>query len=192
MNKKTTKSQLLLDAGLEIFVEKGFEKATIDDIVLKAGCGKGTFYRYFNNKEDLFETLDQNFLKQMGDALKKNCSDSMAPREYLLTSIKTFIEVFSKNDKIGLVRFERDFRLTVEERKRSSEKILKNLSFIGAYFEKARASGKIRNHNPEAILITLIGTAHFFLFREFKLGIPCSQSEIENATDVIYYGVEPE
>ncbi len=181
-----------MDAGLEIFVEKGFEKATIDDIVAKASCGKGTFYRYFSNKEDLFEALDQNFLKQMGDTLKKNCKKTMSPREYLLTSMKTFLEVFSKNDKIGLVRFERDFRLTTEERKRSAEKILKNLSFIGAYLEKAKASKKIRNLNTNTILITLIGTAHFFLFREFKLGIPYSTSEIENATDVIYYGVEPE
>lgn len=54
MAKKKTKREQLLEAGIEVFVEKGFEKATIDEIVIRAGCGKGTFYRYFSQKEALF------------------------------------------------------------------------------------------------------------------------------------------
>ena len=41
MKEKTTKRDMLLEAGLSIFYEKGFEKATIDEIVLRAECGKG-------------------------------------------------------------------------------------------------------------------------------------------------------
>lgn len=191
MAKKKTKREQLLEAGIEVFVEKGFEKATIDEIVIRAGCGKGTFYRYFSQKEALFEALDENFLKSMSEALKKNLKDSLNPKEYLHVGLETFIKVFTQNNKVGLIRFERDFRLNSEERHQSSRKILKNFFYMKDYLDKAIEQGKIRKTNSEAILITLIGTAHFFLFRDFKLGLPHTPQEIKDTIDVLYYGVKP-
>ena len=57
MSKRKTKRELLLEAGLDLFCEKGFEKTTIDDIIARADCGKGTFYRYFDNKDSLYSEL---------------------------------------------------------------------------------------------------------------------------------------
>ena len=93
---------------------------------------------------------------------------------------------------IGMVRFERDFRLTSEQRLESSRKIIKKLFFISNYLGKAREAGKIRNFNGETIAQTLIGAAHFLMFREFKLNIPYTQQEIEETVDILYFGVRPE
>ncbi|KUO75254.1 MAG: hypothetical protein APF77_22320 [Clostridia bacterium BRH_c25] len=46
-----------LDAALEIFYEKGYEKTTINDILAKVGVTKGSFYYYFKSKEDIFKEL---------------------------------------------------------------------------------------------------------------------------------------
>lgn len=191
MSKRKTKRDQLLEAGIEVFAEKGFEKSTIDDIVLKTGCGKGTFYRYFSNKDDLFQALDEKFLNEMNRALKANLKDSLEPREYLLNCIETFLQVFTRNNQIGLVRFERDFRLAADQRFESSQKILANFLFMKEYFHKAIKKGKLRKVNPEAILVALIGSAHFFLFRDFKLGIPYTQDEIADTIEIIFSGVKP-
>jgi AcrR family transcriptional regulator len=45
---------LLLDAAEEVFAEKGFTSATLDDIAHAAGYTKGAIYKHFPAKEDLF------------------------------------------------------------------------------------------------------------------------------------------
>lgn len=45
----------LIDAALDVFSERGFAGARLDDIARRAGVTKGTVYLYFSSKEDLFE-----------------------------------------------------------------------------------------------------------------------------------------
>lgn len=51
------KRDQILDGALGIFLEKGFDAASMNDICRAAGVSKGTLYVYFDGKEDLFETL---------------------------------------------------------------------------------------------------------------------------------------
>jgi AcrR family transcriptional regulator len=43
----------ILDAASEVFTEKGFQKARMDDIVEKSGLSKGALYWYFKSKDDI-------------------------------------------------------------------------------------------------------------------------------------------
>ncbi|WP_338863674.1 helix-turn-helix domain-containing protein [Myxococcus stipitatus] len=47
----------LEDAALRLFVERGLDAVTIDDITQAAGVAKGTFYRYFDDKAALVDAL---------------------------------------------------------------------------------------------------------------------------------------
>src|SRR4051794_12198344 len=51
------KNKDLQAAALELFLRKGIEGTTIDDIVERAGVAKGSFYRYFNDKDALARAL---------------------------------------------------------------------------------------------------------------------------------------
>src|SRR5256884_4276727 len=55
----------LLDAGVEIFAQRGFHAARVDDIVKLAKTWHGTFYLYFSNKEELFRALAQEVAGEM-------------------------------------------------------------------------------------------------------------------------------
>lgn len=54
---KEKKRNYLLEAAYELFITIGFADTTITQIAKKAGVGKGTFYLYFKNKEDIRKTL---------------------------------------------------------------------------------------------------------------------------------------
>lgn len=51
------RKQEFLDAALEVFTEKGYESATINDILAKVKVTKGSFYYYFKSKEDVLNEL---------------------------------------------------------------------------------------------------------------------------------------
>ncbi len=47
----------LLDCAQALFFERGYERATISDIIDKAGVSKGGFYHHFSSKEEMLEAL---------------------------------------------------------------------------------------------------------------------------------------
>ena len=49
--------QDLIEAGLSLFLERGIEAVTIDEVAREAGMAKGNFYRYFRDKADLVEAV---------------------------------------------------------------------------------------------------------------------------------------
>jgi len=51
------KKQRIFDAALEVFTERGFEQATMDEIAAASDVAKGTLYLYFKSKEDLLDQL---------------------------------------------------------------------------------------------------------------------------------------
>jgi AcrR family transcriptional regulator len=60
---KAVKRQLILDAALSEFYEKGFTAARMDDIATRCDLSKGTVYLYFSSKEDLFNGLIETIAK---------------------------------------------------------------------------------------------------------------------------------
>ena len=53
----SAKRQQILDGARKVFLEHGFDGASVNDIVRETGVSKGTLYAYFPSKERLFETL---------------------------------------------------------------------------------------------------------------------------------------
>jgi TetR/AcrR family transcriptional regulator len=51
---RSSKMESIFQASIDIFSEKGFEKATMDEIAARANVAKGTIYYHFKSKEELF------------------------------------------------------------------------------------------------------------------------------------------
>ena len=52
----------IAEKAIEVFAEKGFEKATIQDIAQKAAIAKGSVYQYFETKQDILVKITHDFL----------------------------------------------------------------------------------------------------------------------------------
>lgn len=61
--------QLLLDAGAKVLPAHGYAAARVDDIVAVAGVSHGSFYRYFENKDDFFRVLAEGASLRMIELL---------------------------------------------------------------------------------------------------------------------------
>lgn len=60
--RKQARPQELLDAALDLFVEKGFSATRIEQVAARAGVSKGTLYLYYPSKEELLKAVIAHYL----------------------------------------------------------------------------------------------------------------------------------
>jgi AcrR family transcriptional regulator len=51
----------ILHSAMELFLEKGYHKTTMKEIMAATGLSKGAIYHYFSSKEEIFVAIIQNF-----------------------------------------------------------------------------------------------------------------------------------
>ena len=66
LNKKHNKENLIISAR-QVFAQKGFENASVREIVLNAKLGSGTFYNYFEDKFDIFLIINGRLVNEFSD-----------------------------------------------------------------------------------------------------------------------------
>ena len=80
----TAKRQQIMDGARAVFLEKGFDGASINDIVRRAGVSKGTVYAYFASKEILFERMILEDRREQSEQLfDLACAPGKSPVEIL-------------------------------------------------------------------------------------------------------------
>ncbi|MBA3992233.1 MAG: TetR family transcriptional regulator [Cyanobacteria bacterium DS2.3.42] len=83
LTKQDTR-QLLIEAGAEVMIEKGYTNSGIQEVLSKVGVPKGSFYHYFQSKEDfalaIIEEFDREFMAFLLPILNDK---SLSPKERL-------------------------------------------------------------------------------------------------------------
>lgn len=64
-NPKPPMRESLVAAAFQLFLERGYEQTTVDDIVALAGVGRRSFFRYFPSKEDVVFPDHEGCLAEM-------------------------------------------------------------------------------------------------------------------------------
>jgi AcrR family transcriptional regulator len=72
--KRAQQRQRILDAARTVFFRDGFMVANLDEVAQRAGVAKGTLYRYFENKAELYVAL----LSANGDAFARKMRETIA------------------------------------------------------------------------------------------------------------------
>jgi AcrR family transcriptional regulator len=92
----------ILDSSKKIFSEKGYYETYVEEVIKEAKVGKGTFYRYFKNKEDLFISLLIKFLNEWEEFASIDMSEFKAENinELLKTLILKSFMFFQENEEL--------------------------------------------------------------------------------------------
>lgn len=67
--------ELLLQAGMELFLERGYSATGLQDILERAGVPKGSFYHYFGSKEEFGLAMLDRYATQALGVLEQHLSD---------------------------------------------------------------------------------------------------------------------
>ncbi|MBQ7077194.1 MAG: TetR/AcrR family transcriptional regulator [Lachnospiraceae bacterium] len=101
MLKKLTSEQqeCIIEAGIEEFADRGFEKASIKNIAKNAGISVGVLYKYYKNKDDFFNACLEESLKVLIGKLEEFLEGDMTPRERVKKIFTAVIEFSHEHPK---------------------------------------------------------------------------------------------
>jgi AcrR family transcriptional regulator len=77
------KEETILEAAARVFSGRPFHEVLIEEIATAAGVGKGTIYRYFETKEDLYFAAILHSFDELSDALAESLAQETSPRRRL-------------------------------------------------------------------------------------------------------------
>jgi len=101
--KASLRRNQILECAKDIFSHKGYYKTHVEDVLREAGIGKGTFYQYFRNKEDLFIALLVRFLDDWEKAVLTTATTGLAKeniQDYYKALIKRSLQFFHDNEAL--------------------------------------------------------------------------------------------
>lgn len=94
-DSKTIKREAILRHATEIFAECGFRGTDVQDIANRAEVGKGTVYRYFGSKEDLFWAVIDEMDNQFEESLLSGIDQIESTIEIVRVTGMRFVQFFN-------------------------------------------------------------------------------------------------
>jgi AcrR family transcriptional regulator len=82
-------AEKLLDAACEAFVEHGVARASMGDIARRAGCARGTLYRYFSSRDALNLAYVEHWASIIGARVRAQVAEIEDPKERLVEGIQS-------------------------------------------------------------------------------------------------------
>ncbi len=90
----------ILDAATAVFSKRGFSVADVQEIADKAGVGKGTVYRYFPSKEDLFLAAVDHGMRNLKTAVDAAAATAKQPLERIAEGVRAYLTFFDEHPEI--------------------------------------------------------------------------------------------
>jgi AcrR family transcriptional regulator len=93
--EKERRKQQITVAAKKVFSDKGFNRATMDDIANEAELSPGTLYLYFKNKEELYASLSVRILQYLQIRVDQIVKEpNMHPEQKLDTLVEAMFDVY--------------------------------------------------------------------------------------------------
>ncbi|MZP29690.1 TetR family transcriptional regulator [Heliobacterium undosum] len=91
------KVEQIFQGAVDIFAEKGFDRATMDEVAERSGVAKGTLYYHFDGKEDLIAYLMEEGTERLSQYVRDAVAGSDDPTEQLRRAIHALVRFFDQN-----------------------------------------------------------------------------------------------
>jgi AcrR family transcriptional regulator len=147
-------------AALDVFAQKGFAAARLDEIARRAGVSKGTLYLYFKDKEDLFRAVVRDTVAPNIEVIRASLAGAeMTFAEVIRLFLPRFAEITGRVP-VGAVA-----KMVIGESRNFPElaKVWhdhvasKAIGMIAELIERAQARGEVRPGDPRLHAFTLMG-----------------------------------
>ena len=205
-SKKEIRKREILGVALKEFSEKGYDKAVLEDIALKAGVAKGTIYLYYKDKKDLFNHSILFIIDKFVEIIENIVESNLSPIDKIKSVIRDQVKYFVDNKHLfNLFQMAFQEKLIEKDGLTYSEIIDKGLMIDNLQrkiVEEARKLGAIKNEfSTDDIIVVCDGVVTSILkevrarelYHEYKNRIDKEGynliERLENTIKIIFEGI---
>lgn len=152
---KKNNRQQILTAALKVFGELGIDATHVRDIIRATGLSSGTFYNYFQSKEEVFDVLLDEIILDVHNKSRDTWTRVMESGEHMKQGFEEFFNIFSRNPDYLLFFYKNQHRV---RNIRYEGKLSSLLQSLENDMEVAIKRGKIPPVPVKFMTIVLFGT----------------------------------
>ena len=197
--RKEARPGELLDAALDLFVEKGFAATRAEEVAARAGVSKGTLFLYFQSKEELLKAVVQqnisNHFKEWNQTFESFEGDSAS-------MVRLCMNLWWQ--RVGATKASGIAKLMMSEAKNfpaiasyyQQEVIEPGQTLIRRILQRGIDRGEFRSMDLDYAVYSIIAPVIFLMIAKHSEGVCCSRTfeldpekYIASQVDTILYGV---
>ena len=186
-SKDSERRTQIMISGLEVFAEKGFHLASMDDIAERAGVSKPILYQHFSSKQDFYLGVLDERVDYLVQHIAESIDAAVGNKNRLEAAIACYFKLVDDADHGFRLIFESDFTMNNEVRARVEDVVAQVSRVVGAEVSKQTGMSL-----AEANILAggLSGMAQAAAWRWLRLGRPISiEKAISQTLDLTWNGL---
>jgi TetR/AcrR family transcriptional regulator, cholesterol catabolism regulator len=177
----------IFNASVHLFLEKGFQETSMQEIAVAAGMGKSSLYDYFKTKDEILFSVVEDEIYDLTELAKQIAARDLPPAEKLKQIILAHLKFLQgQKDFYTKLMFEVQ-RLSLEDQRQLQVKRHAYQDLLCGLIEQAIQEGTFRPVTPllaTRILISMLSPA---VFTSRPTGTP--EETMEETIGIFYRGV---
>jgi AcrR family transcriptional regulator len=185
-----SRREQILDAAAKLFAEHGYADTDTQLLADKLGVGKGTVYRYFPSKQDIFLATADRVMRNLREQVDASIVGIEDPLDRIAEAIRAYLAFFADHpDSVELLMQE---RAQFKDRKKPTyfEHREANIERWRALYRALIAEGRIRDMPVERITDVLGDLVYGTMFTNYFIGRRKPfEAQAQDILDIVFHGI---
>jgi AcrR family transcriptional regulator len=180
----------ILDAAARVFASQGYRTTEVQVIADAVNVGKGTVYRYFSTKEDLFLAAVDRGMTRLRDHVQYASDHVADPLERIEAAITAYLAFFRDHPQFAELLIQE--RAEFKDRQKQTYFVHRDAN-IGRWrdlFAELIAAGRVRNVPVERLLDVVSDLVYGTMFTNYFAGRHKPlEEQVRDVIDVLFHGM---
>jgi AcrR family transcriptional regulator len=156
----------LLRSATQLFAEKGFSGARVDEIARRAKANKAMIYYHFGAKEDLYQAVLLRLFGRVTATVNQVEAEVRDPRERLSTFYRRLAQLFGREPALPAIMTREVLEGGRHVAPQTAQVLTRIVGFVASALETGSASGRLRRVHPLTVHLSMIGPLLVFFVGE--------------------------
>jgi AcrR family transcriptional regulator len=185
-----SRQEQILDAAAKLFAKYGYADTDTQLLANELGVGKGTLYRYFPSKQDLFLAAADRVMRRMRQTIDQSIADIADPLDKIEVAIRTYLAFFAEHPEFVELLIQE--RAQFKDRKTPTYFVHReaNIERWRALYRSLIAEGRIRDMPVERITDVMSQLLYGTMFTNYFTGAQKPfDVQAKEILDVVFHGI---
>jgi len=180
----------ILDAAAGLFAERGYDAADTQELANRVGVGKGTLYRYFPSKRDLFLAAADRVMRRLRERLDSAVQSQHDPLDQVAAAIESFLAFFDEEPRFVELLIQERALFKDREKPTYIEHRDNNMARWEKLYRELIVAGRVRDIPVDRITSVISDLVYGTIFTNHLAGRKRTlRRQADDIVDIVFCGI---